>query len=90
MRKPSIAYLLCSPKAELTPREREILRHLAEGKADKEIGATLGISISTVQTHIKNIRRKLGIRHRGWARLLEAKQEEGEGNEITRNTQNGD
>jgi DNA-binding NarL/FixJ family response regulator len=44
-----------------TPREAEIIRLLAEGKANKEIAAALGIAIRTVETHRAKIMFKLGI-----------------------------
>jgi DNA-binding NarL/FixJ family response regulator len=44
----------------LTNREREILRSLAGGRSPAEIGADLGISALTVQTHVKSILAKLG------------------------------
>lgn len=44
---------------ELTPREREILQLLAEGKSNKEVAATLGISIKTAETHRATIMKKL-------------------------------
>jgi DNA-binding NarL/FixJ family response regulator len=47
--------------AELTPREREIVQLLAEGKSSKEVAAALGISLKTVVTHRANLMRKLGI-----------------------------
>jgi DNA-binding CsgD family transcriptional regulator len=43
----------------LTPREREIVQLLAEEKSNKEIAATLGLSVHTVETHRNNIMRKL-------------------------------
>ncbi|GDY22548.1 DNA-binding response regulator [Verrucomicrobiota bacterium] len=43
----------------LTPREREIVQLLAEGKANKEVGDILGISVKTAETHRTNIMRKL-------------------------------
>jgi DNA-binding NarL/FixJ family response regulator len=46
---------------QLTPRESEIIRLLAEGKANKEIAAALGIAIRTVETHRAKIMFKLGI-----------------------------
>jgi two-component system, NarL family, nitrate/nitrite response regulator NarL len=49
---------------KLTPREREVLGHLAEGKSNKEIAGLLGISQSTVQNHIHNLLEKLGARSR--------------------------
>jgi DNA-binding NarL/FixJ family response regulator len=45
----------------LTDREREIVQLLAEGKANKEIAATLCISVKTVETHRSAIMRKLKI-----------------------------
>ena len=48
----------------LTDREREVLRHLADGMSNKRIGATLYISESTVKFHIRNIIRKLGVSKR--------------------------
>ena len=44
-----------------TPREVEIIGLLAEGKANKEIAAKLGITIRTVETHRAKIMRKLGL-----------------------------
>ena len=44
----------------LTPREREVVQLLAEGKSNKEIGVTLRISVHTAETHRSNIIRKLG------------------------------
>jgi DNA-binding NarL/FixJ family response regulator len=43
-----------------TPREVEIIRLLAEGKANKEIAALLGIAVRTVETHRSKIMLKLG------------------------------
>ena len=45
----------------LTPREREIVQLLAEGKSNKEAGAALGISIKTVETHRSSTMRKLRL-----------------------------
>lgn len=47
--------------AELTPREREVLELLSAGEGPKEIAAGLGITVSTVRTHIRHILRKLGV-----------------------------
>ena len=43
----------------LTPREREIVQLLAEGKSNKEAAGVLNISVKTVETHRTNIMRKL-------------------------------
>ena len=48
-------------QARPTPREVEIIRLLAEGKANKEIAARLGITIRTVETHRAKIMLKLGL-----------------------------
>lgn len=46
----------------LTPREREVLQLAAEGHTSTEIGARLGISSRTAETHRANLLRKLGLR----------------------------
>jgi two-component system NarL family response regulator len=45
----------------LTGREQTILLQLAQGQSNKEVASTLDISVRTVETHRKNIKRKLGI-----------------------------
>ncbi|SHH23285.1 response regulator transcription factor [Marivita hallyeonensis] len=45
----------------LTNREQTILLELAQGKSNKEVAIALDISVRTVETHRKNIKRKLGI-----------------------------
>lgn len=45
----------------LTPREREILQLLAEGKSNKEIADDLRISVKTAETHRTNMMRKLDV-----------------------------
>ena len=54
----------CEPPAALTPRERGVLRWLAAGKTDKDIGAILGISARTVHKHLQHIYEKLGVETR--------------------------
>jgi len=46
---------------DLSPREREIVQHLAEGKSNKEVATVLGISVKTAETHRAAIMRKLGF-----------------------------
>jgi len=48
----------------LTPREREILKLLAEGNSVKEIAVTLGLSVKTVEAHKFNLMRKLDIHNK--------------------------
>lgn len=45
----------------LTPREKEVLRLMAEGTSSREIAARLGISYTTVRTHIRSLGSKLGV-----------------------------
>jgi len=49
------------PEDPLTKREKEILRHIAEGKSSREIGALLEISSRTVEHHRANMMRKVGL-----------------------------
>jgi two-component system nitrate/nitrite response regulator NarL len=56
--------------ADLTPRELEILRHVAEGQSNKAIGRALDITDGTVKLHVKSILRKLGLRSRVEAAVL--------------------
>jgi DNA-binding NarL/FixJ family response regulator len=48
----------------LTPREREVLRHLARGYLYKEIAQRLGISVKTVEAHVSAVLRKLQLSNR--------------------------
>jgi DNA-binding NarL/FixJ family response regulator len=57
-----------SPES-LTKRETEVLRLLAQGKANKEIAAALVIGEKTVKTHVSNILSKLGVPSRTQAAL---------------------
>jgi two-component system, NarL family, response regulator NreC len=45
----------------LTPREREILQMLAEGKSNKDIATLLNLSLYTVETHRRNLQDKLNL-----------------------------
>lgn len=55
------------PIEQLSPRERDVLRLIAEDLTDREIGAALGISVRTVETHVSNVLHKLGVRNRAEA-----------------------
>jgi two-component system, NarL family, response regulator NreC len=46
----------------LTPREREVLQLVAEGKSNKEVAQLLNLSVYTVETHRSNIMEKLNLR----------------------------
>lgn len=45
--------------SRLTPRQREIVQLLAEGKSSKEVASALGLSVKTAETHRANIMRRL-------------------------------
>jgi non-specific serine/threonine protein kinase len=53
-----------APPAGLTPRELDVLRLVAAGRANKEIAASLSISQSTVASHMNSILAKLGVESR--------------------------
>lgn len=65
--------------APLSPREMEILQHIAKGQSNKEVAYELGISRQTVKNHMTSILRKLAVNdrtqaalyavRRGWIRL---------------------
>jgi DNA-binding NarL/FixJ family response regulator len=55
--------------AELTEREREILRYVARGSSNREIGEALYITEGTVKNHVSNILNKLSLRDRTQAAL---------------------
>jgi DNA-binding NarL/FixJ family response regulator len=64
---PAIAGKLATSLAQqerLTPREREVLHHIGQGLADKEIAAELGTSLKTAQFHVANLLAKLGAQNR--------------------------
>ena len=48
----------------LTPREREILHWVAEGKRDSEIATILNLSVRTIEQHVRTCLRKLNVETR--------------------------
>jgi two-component system, NarL family, nitrate/nitrite response regulator NarL len=54
----------------LSPREREILRGIARGASNKEIGRELGIAETTVKIHVQHVLRKLDVSSRVQAAVL--------------------
>lgn len=59
-----------SPLDELTNRERDVLREIANGKSNKEIASSLFITEKTVKTHVSNILAKLDLSDRTQAALF--------------------
>ncbi len=66
---PSVARqaLGAAPREELTARETEVLRRLAQGLSNKEIAEALSISEETVKTHVSNVLAKLEAENRAQA-----------------------
>jgi DNA-binding CsgD family transcriptional regulator len=50
--------------ADLTPRQRQALRYLLEGDAEKQVAARLGVSTLTVHDHVKALYRHFGVASR--------------------------
>lgn len=57
----SLAPRISDGREPLTSREQTVLLELAQGKSNRDVAEALEISIHTVETHRKNIKRKLGI-----------------------------
>ena len=64
-------WLALHPAADLTAREQDVLRLLAQGRTNRQIGAALAISHRTVNFHLDNLYSKLGVNSRTEA-VLEA------------------
>jgi DNA-binding NarL/FixJ family response regulator len=58
---------------QITPREKEVLQKLAEGLSNKEIAASLHMSVDTERTHMMNILNKLGVHSRLQALVFAAR-----------------
>jgi two-component system, NarL family, response regulator LiaR len=73
---PSIAPAIRRGAAQdaLTPREIDVLRHLALGRSNREIAAALDIGDETVKTHVANVLVKLGVENRAQALVQAIKQ----------------
>jgi len=55
------------PHEDLSPRELEVLRHLALGRSNKEVANALSIGEETVKTHVGNVLSKLQVENRAQA-----------------------
>lgn len=84
-----VAYIDGEPNqmfSPLSPREMEILQHIAKGQSNKEVAYALGISRQTVKNHMTSILRKLAVNdrtqaalyavRRGWIRLQDEEETE--------------
>ncbi|MFO1414586.1 MAG: response regulator transcription factor [Burkholderiales bacterium] len=63
-----------SKLAVLSPREQQILRGIARGASNKEIGRELGIAETTVKIHVQHVLRKLDVASRVQAAVIAAEQ----------------
>lgn len=68
--QPSSTSTLPPEFAELTPRERQVLKHIAQGASNKEIARSLYISEGTVKNHVTNILARLSLRDRTQAAIF--------------------
>jgi DNA-binding NarL/FixJ family response regulator len=57
------------PSADLSPRERDVLRLVAQGRPNKLIARELGISEKTVKAHLTSIFQRIGVTDRTQAAL---------------------
>lgn len=60
--KNNIQEVVCGDDEILTDREKEIVKNIALGNTNKQIGTILSISHHTVHTHRKNVMKKLGVK----------------------------
>lgn len=61
------------PDVPLTSRELQVLKHVAMGLSNREVGKSLGISVETVKEHVQNILRKLDVNDRTQAAVFAVK-----------------
>jgi len=60
-------FVVVGSRDDLTGREEEMLRMISQGYSNKEIAATLYLSINSVKTYIRSAYRKIGIERRAQA-----------------------
>jgi DNA-binding CsgD family transcriptional regulator len=63
-----------TPTHNLSARELEVLKLMAEGQSNSEIAAYLYLSHNTIKTHVRNIFHKLGVDHRVQAAVVALRQ----------------
>jgi pimeloyl-ACP methyl ester carboxylesterase/DNA-binding CsgD family transcriptional regulator len=66
-----VAPSIAAPSASLSPRQREVLQLLAQGRTTREIAETLVLSERTVQRHIADLYARIGVRNRAEATAYE-------------------
>ena len=60
----SVQHHTNSRRSTLTPREREVVKMIAEGNSAREIAGVLGLSVKTIEAHRFNLMRKLDIHNK--------------------------
>lgn len=55
---------LRAPLHDLTPRQAEVLRHLARGSSTEQIAGELGVTVDTTRNHIRDLLKRLGVHTR--------------------------
>ncbi|MGI5377769.1 response regulator transcription factor [Streptomyces sp. CA-251387] len=70
-----------APPTDLTPRQREVIARLAEGRTDREIAEELRLSVRTVNAHVAQLLTRLGVRNRAEAVAWYYRSEDGRGEE---------
>ncbi|AZQ36977.1 helix-turn-helix transcriptional regulator [Streptomyces cyaneochromogenes] len=68
-----------APPTDLTPRQREVIARLAEGRTDREIAEELRLSVRTVNAHVAQLLTRLGVRNRAEAVAWYYRSEDGRG-----------
>lgn len=63
----------------LTPRERQVLALIAQGRSNRQIATALGLSVGTVKVHVGNILTKLQVQDRVQAAVLAVRNDSGAG-----------
>ena len=56
-----------TPDEDLTPRQREVLRRLSHGESTAEIACTLGVSVHTVRSHVRDLYERIDVHNRAEA-----------------------
>ncbi|WP_034715313.1 response regulator transcription factor, partial [Intrasporangium chromatireducens] len=62
--RPGVSGIPAEPAVRLTPREHDVLRHVAAGRTNAAVAEALGLRTTTVKAYLKTAARKLGAANR--------------------------